>query len=144
MDCPIERNGGRRPEAEGGAGLLVAYGRMHTHPRGQTTPEPQKPPHLGKGTGVVYALHDGFHARHHSGLSDAGPDRAVAREPLTAHRLFYRIINAIPCRTLLQSDCVMLSDPRYAAARVSIVRWISPRQALAISPANQTRDVDIS
>jgi hypothetical protein len=43
------------------------------------------------------------HARHHLGISDAGSVRAVARPPLTAHRPFYRTINAIPCRTLLQS-----------------------------------------
>ena len=84
------------------------------------------------------------HARHHTGLSDAGPDRAVAREPLTAHRLFCHIINAIPCRTLLQSHCVMLAAPRYAVARASIVRRISPRQALAISPTTRARGVDTS
>src|SRR3954449_13498492 len=77
-----------------------------------------------------------LYTRHHSAQSDAGADRVVARR-WTADRPFHRIINATLCRTLLRSDCVMLSESRYAAARASIARQISLRQALAVSPATK-------
>lgn len=69
-----------------------------------------------------------------TGSAGLGAKLNLAREALTADRSFYRIINAIPCRTLHQCDCVMLSEPRYAAARATIIRSISPRQALANNP----------
>src|SRR3954466_3706707 len=65
-----------------------------------------------------------------TGSASLGTKLSLAREALAERGPCYRTINAMPCRTLRQSDRVMLSEPTYAALRVNIVGWTSPCQAL--------------